>query len=157
MPPALHWFCEKSDDWDSREELSESCTDKKQPDIKLEGPTNETQANIKFENAGSHSIKLEDVNSIDIKLEDADSSYPTVDDRRKLVTDSLQLFAYNGVDVLPHQAYLKQQIDKQLGKCDVCILEYHKAKYRAIQSLRRQVYLSSTLLVINAKKYPLCQ
>lgn len=134
MPPALHWFCEKSDDWASREEPSESCTDKKQPDIKHEGST---KAKIKVENAASHSIKLEDVNSIDIKLEDADSSYPTVDDRRKLVTDSLQLFAYNGVDVLPHQAYLTQQIDKQLGKCDVCILEYHKAKYRAIQSLRR--------------------
>ena len=105
--------------------------------MKLGGSTNEIHAKIKVENVESHSDNFEDVNSVNIKLEDADSGYPTVDDRRRLVTDSLQLFAYNGVDVLPHQAYLKQQIDRQLGKCDICILEYHKAKYRAIQSLRR--------------------
>lgn len=137
LPPVLHWFCERTDDGASREETSEPCTEKKQPAIKLEGSTNEIHANIKVEDVKSHSVKLEDVNSVKIKLEEADSGYPTVDDRRRLVTDSLQLFAYNGVDVLPHQAYLKEQIDRQLGKCDICILEYHKAKYRAIQSLRR--------------------
>lgn len=137
LPPALHWFCERNDDGASREELSEPCTEKYQPAIKLEGSINEIHAKIKVENVESHSVELEDADSVNIKLEDSDSGYPTVDDRRRLVTDSLQLFAYNGVDVLPHQAYLKQQIDRQLGKCDICILEYHKAKYRAIQSLRR--------------------
>lgn len=138
LPPALHWFCEKSDDGASQEELSEACNKKNQPAIiKLEEATNEIHPKIKVENVESHSVKLEDINSVTIKLEDVDGGYSTVDNRRRLVTDSLQLFAYNGVDVLPHQAYLKQQIDRQLGKCDVCILEYHKAKYRAIQSLRR--------------------
>lgn len=56
--------------------------------------------------------------------------------RRKLVTDSLQLYAYDGEDVLPHQEYLKAQIDRQLGKCDLCIVQYYKARLEAMESLR---------------------
>lgn len=65
-----------------------------------------------------------------------DSTRESVEYRQRLVTDSLQLFAYNGEDVLPYQEYLKHQIDRQLGKCDTCIVQYYKAKHRAIQSLR---------------------
>ncbi len=72
-----------------------------------------------------------------VKLKDLYGGSLTIGDRRRLVTDCLPLFAYGGVEVLPHQDYLKQQIDRQLGKCDLCILEYYKAKHRAIQSLRR--------------------
>lgn len=73
-----------------------------------------------------------------IKLEDTNNE--SVEYRRNLVTDCLQLFAYNGEDVLPHQEYLKQRIDRQLGKCDVCIVQYYKAKHRAIQALRRLLH-----------------
>lgn len=65
-----------------------------------------------------------------------DSTSESVEYRQRLVTDCLQLFAYNGEDVVPYQEYLKQQIDRQLGKCDTCIVQYYKAKHRAIQSLR---------------------
>ena len=72
-----------------------------------------------------------------IKMEDSENQ--GVEYRQRLVTDCLQLFAYNGEDVLPHQEHLKNQIDIQLGKCDICILQYYKAKHRAIQALRMSV------------------
>lgn len=65
-----------------------------------------------------------------------DTTSESVEYRQRLVTDCLQLFAYNGEDVLPYQEFLKQEIDWQLGKCDTCIVQYYKAKHRAIQSLR---------------------
>lgn len=74
-----------------------------------------------------------------IKIED--SKDEEVEYRRSLVTDCLQLFAYDGEDVLPHQEYLKQHVDRQLGKCDTCIVEYYKAKHRAVQALRRCIHL----------------
>lgn len=65
------------------------------------------------------------------------SSEEDVAYRKKLVTDSLQLYAYDGEDVLPHQEYLQEQIDRQLGKCDLCIVQYYRARLEAMESLRR--------------------
>ena len=56
--------------------------------------------------------------------------------RRDLVFECLQIFAYDGDDVVPHQEYLKRHIDEQLGKCDVCIGNYYKAKRRAMEKLQ---------------------
>lgn len=56
--------------------------------------------------------------------------------RRDLVFECLQIFAYDGDDVVPHQEYLKRQIDEQLGKCDICIRNYYKAKRRAMEKLQ---------------------
>lgn len=63
----------------------------------------------------------------------------TVEDtaqRRDLVFECLQIFAYDGDDVVPHQEYLKRHIDEQLGKCDICIRNYYKAKRRAMEKLQ---------------------
>lgn len=70
-----------------------------------------------------------------IKTEDPDGEKVLY--RRRLVTDCLQLYGYDGEDVLPHQKYLEKQIDRQLGKCDTCIVEYYKAKHQAMEALRR--------------------
>ena len=56
--------------------------------------------------------------------------------RRDLVFECLQIFAYDGDDVVPHQEYLKRHIDEQLGKCDICIRNYYKAKRRAMEKLQ---------------------
>lgn len=56
--------------------------------------------------------------------------------RRDLVFECLQIFAYDGDDVVPHQEYLKRLIDEQLGKCDICIRNYYKAKRRAMEKLQ---------------------
>ena len=49
---------------------------------------------------------------------------------------SLQIYAYDGEDVISHQEYLKEQINRQLGKCDLCIVHYYKARLEAMESLR---------------------
>jgi senataxin len=69
-------------------------------------------------------------------IKNEDSTETDLAYRRKLVTDSLQIYAYDGEDVFPHQEYLKQQIDRHLGKCDLCIVQYYKARHGAMESLR---------------------
>lgn len=71
-----------------------------------------------------------------IKSEDIPGN--DVDHRRRLVIESLHLFAYDGEDAVPHQRFLMQQIDAQLGKCDACITEYHKGKRQMVDSLRHE-------------------
>lgn len=83
--------------------------------------------------SGSQSPSEED--GVHFKIEDPDGEKLLY--RRRLVTDCLQLYGYDGEDVLPHQKYLEQQIDRQLGKCDTCIVEYYKAKHQSMEALRR--------------------
>lgn len=64
------------------------------------------------------------------------SSITDVERRRQLVNDCLQLFGYDGEDVIPHQKYLVRKIDAQLGRCDMCITEYYKSRRRMIERLR---------------------
>ncbi|KAI4163578.1 MAG: hypothetical protein LQ342_002850 [Letrouitia transgressa] len=66
-----------------------------------------------------------------------DSITDDVEYRRALVNESLQLFGYeDSADLVPYKDYLTRQIDRQLGKCDICILEYYKSKRRMIEELR---------------------
>ena len=56
--------------------------------------------------------------------------------RRELVLETLLLFSYDGTEIVAQKEFLKRSIDRQLGKCDVCIIEYYKAKRRLIAKLR---------------------
>ncbi|KAL9608472.1 MAG: hypothetical protein Q9167_006704 [Letrouitia subvulpina] len=67
-----------------------------------------------------------------------DSITDDVEYRQILVNESLQLFGYeDSTDLVPYKNYLTHQIDKQLGRCDICILEYYKSKRRMIEELRQ--------------------
>ena len=61
----------------------------------------------------------------------------SVEHRRDLAFECLKLFAYDGEDVLPHQEYLRAQINSQLGKCDTCIVDYHKSKHQKTEKMRQ--------------------
>ncbi|KAL9041173.1 MAG: hypothetical protein Q9214_004200, partial [Letrouitia sp. 1 TL-2023] len=66
-----------------------------------------------------------------------DSITDDVEYRQTLVNESLQLFGYeDSTDLVPYKDYLTRQIDRQLGRCDICILEYYKSKRRMIEELR---------------------
>lgn len=69
-------------------------------------------------------------------VKDENSSKEEVAHRAKLVTDSLQLFGFDGEEAIPHQEYLRDQIERQLGKCDLCVVQYYKARLDAMESLR---------------------
>jgi hypothetical protein len=78
----------------------------------------------------------EDEDSLPSVVKVGNSSKEEVAHRAKLVTDSLQLFGFDGEDVIVHQEHLRDQIDRQLGKCDLCIVQYYKARLDAMESLR---------------------
>ncbi|KAL8741760.1 MAG: hypothetical protein Q9190_005673, partial [Brigantiaea leucoxantha] len=70
-----------------------------------------------------------------VKVESSITS--NVEHRRGLVNECLQLFAYDdSTDLVPFQDYLVNQIDRQLGKCEICILEYYRSKRQMIEDLR---------------------
>lgn len=71
-------------------------------------------------------------------IETEDAAGKDIEYRRQLVIECLQLFAYDGQDVIPHQRSLILQIDTQLGKCDTCILEYYKCKRQMVSRLRHE-------------------
>ena len=59
----------------------------------------------------------------------------SVESRREQVVQCLQLFAYDSPELVSHKAILGRNIDRQLGKCDVCIVEYYKGKRSLIEKL----------------------
>lgn len=71
-----------------------------------------------------------------------------VDRRRLAVIDCLQLFGYDGDEAIPHQEYLVQALDRQLGKCDACITEYYKAKRRMVDRLRHDYHEEEVDLLV---------
>ena len=63
--------------------------------------------------------------------------------------DCLQLFAYDSPDAGPPKELLSQGIDRQMSRCDVCIVEYYRLKKKMMEDLRR---LDTTIEKSNAWK-----
>lgn len=61
--------------------------------------------------------------------------------RRELVLDCLLILAYDGEDVAQHQEFLKRRLDKELGRCDVCIRGYYRGKRELMQKLNKYAVL----------------
>lgn len=49
----------------------------------------------------------------------------------------MELFGYDGDDVVNLQEELGALIDAQLIKCDLCVIEYYKSRQRLIENLRK--------------------
>ena len=56
--------------------------------------------------------------------------------RRRIILESLKLFAYDSPEIIPQKNALARGIDRHLEKCDLCIMEYYKLKRRLIEKLR---------------------
>ena len=81
--------------------------------------------------------KRESENTADeTKITASDKSPLEIDRRRESAIQVLLLFGYDGEDVIPHQRRLTSQIDRQLGRCDSCLVEYYRAKRGMIERLR---------------------
>jgi len=109
----LHWFCPRQDD-DSR---------KTDSDPGVQGTPYGEDGDTK------HSLEEHK------RMKEADW-------RRELVLDCLLILAYDGEDVARHQEYLKRRLDKDLGRCDVCIRGYYRGKRELMQRLNKYVVLS---------------
>ncbi|KAL8988939.1 MAG: hypothetical protein Q9177_002066, partial [Variospora cf. flavescens] len=89
-----------------------------------------------FDDAG-HSVDTStSVNGAPTDLKEAPAN--DVERRRRLVSECLQIFAYDGEHVVPHQKYLIRHIDSQLARCDICITEYYRSKRQMIDRLRHE-------------------
>lgn len=55
--------------------------------------------------------------------------------RRKGFSDCLDFFAYDGDNVVQILEFLKKGIDRNLGRCDQCIVKYHKTKNHWLENI----------------------
>ena len=62
--------------------------------------------------------------------------------RHALVLDCLHIFAYDSPDIEPQKTFLALTIDRHLGNCDVCIIEYYKVKHKLMDKLRECVIIT---------------
>ena len=54
-----------------------------------------------------------------------------------LVFDCLQLFAYENSELDPQKGFLAASIDRQLSKCEECVMIYYKRKRSNMEKLRQ--------------------
>ncbi|KAL2356659.1 tRNA-splicing endonuclease-like protein [Cryomyces antarcticus] len=58
--------------------------------------------------------------------------------RKVLVLDALRILAFDGHDAAPYQAWLKEQLDRKMALCDVCVREYHRGRRDLKHGLEEQ-------------------
>lgn len=57
--------------------------------------------------------------------------------RQEQAGDCLRLFAYDGEEALPYQEALATGIDRQLSRCDLCVVGYYQSRQKLIEQLRK--------------------
>ncbi|MCJ1311256.1 DEAD-box type RNA helicase [Agyrium rufum] len=57
-------------------------------------------------------------------------------DRRQAVFDCFQIFSFEGGDVEPLQNFLSDGIDRNLGRCDMCVVEYYRHRRGLLSKLK---------------------
>ncbi len=55
--------------------------------------------------------------------------------RRDDALEACKIFAFDGADAKPYQDVFRVALAAQLGRCDICVREYHRARYLLIQGL----------------------
>lgn len=75
------------------------------------------------------------VDNLLVKLEDSEVRHNGVEAfeadhrcRQKAFNECLEFFAYDGDDVHPILDFFKREIERNLGRCDRCIVGYYKTK-----------------------------
>ena len=64
------------------------------------------------------------------------NSAPPVQTPRQIIADCYHLFAFDNDEIREQKEFLLHGIDRQLGNCDVCIVEYYKSKKQFLDVLR---------------------
>jgi hypothetical protein len=61
----------------------------------------------------------------------------SLDKRQAAFRFCLRVYSYDSDDALPYKAKVKDGIDKNLSRCDACIVGYYKSKHRWIEHMKR--------------------
>ena len=80
------------------------------------------------------------VDNLLVESEDSEVQYDRVEAletdyrcRQKVFNECLEFFAYDGNDVHPILDSMKKEIERNLERCDRCIVEYYKSKIRWLE------------------------
>lgn len=55
--------------------------------------------------------------------------------RQRAFHECLDFYAYEGGEAVQFQDFLKKEVDRNLERCDQCIVEYYKVKNRWIEQV----------------------
>ena len=58
--------------------------------------------------------------------------------RKRDAVQCLQILGFDGPDAILWHSKLKQKYDRQLGRCEKCILEYHRGRQAFVEELRNE-------------------
>lgn len=61
----------------------------------------------------------------------------TLEHRNKEFRTCLYIYSYDGSDSTPYEDLLNRQIDRNLARCDACIVGYYQNKRQWSDDLRR--------------------
>ena len=62
--------------------------------------------------------------------------------RKSLVLDSSQIFAYDGKAAEPLQSWMREHLASQLSRCDICVREFHRGRRELRQKLEEYVIIA---------------
>lgn len=61
-----------------------------------------------------------------------------VNERKKLFVEVVEILAFDGEEAVPYQTDLKQHLQNQLTRCNICVREYHRGRGQLRQDLEAQ-------------------
>lgn len=60
--------------------------------------------------------------------------------RKRLVLDSLLIFAFDADHAAVYQEWIENRLERQLSRCDVCIREYHRSRRELKSKLEQYAF-----------------
>lgn len=72
--------------------------------------------------------------------------------RRDLLLEAFEIFAYDSSQAETPQKYIEKALEEQLGRCDICVREFHRSRRRLKQQLMRSVCLAARTMIANVVK-----
>ena len=105
LPPELHWLCSRSKD-----DEFDRCYDE-----------DWTVAELEAESESARKARRKRAQA--------------AAERKNLVFDAVQVFAFEGKDAKPYQDYMEKELDRLMHRCDVCVRTYHAARAELVERL----------------------
>ena len=72
---------------------------------------------------------------VDIWRDDVEAIAADFPRRQKAFTDCLEFYAYDGDDVIRVLDFLKKEVERNLERCDQCIVGYYKLKTQWLEHI----------------------
>ena len=105
LPPELHWFCSRCKD-----DETDRCYDEDWTAAELEAETEDEK---------------------EARQKRAESAL----ERKRLVLEAVQIFAFDGVEAKPLQEWVEKELNRLMQVCDVCVRTYHAARVELVEKL----------------------